>query len=139
MSDTTTTPTSDAPAASGCPVHVPAPVAAAMGGCPVDHSAMTGSDPATRAFNRSMLISGTRCLLTYVVFPWILPLLGLTASVGPALGIAIGLVALGCDVFTIRRFWVFDHKWKWPVTVICSGVIVMLLFLLVEDVAELLS
>lgn len=133
MSETTTTP--------ACPVHVPAPVAAAMGGCPVDHAALAagGTDTATRAFNRSMVISGTRCLLTYVVFPWILPLLGLTSGVGPAIGIPVGIVALGCDVFTIRRFWVFDHKWKWPVTVICSGVIAMLLFMLVRDVADLLA
>lgn len=96
-------------------------------------------DPATRAFNRSMVISGTRCMLTYVVFPWILPLLGITAGVGPAIGIPIGVFALGCDVFTIRRFWTYDHKWKWPVTVICSGVIALLLYMLVEDFVDLFS
>lgn len=131
MSETTTTP--------ACPVQVPAPVAAAMGGCPVDHSALAAEQGAQRAFNRSMVISGTRCLLTYVVFPWILPLLGITSGVGPAIGIPVGLVALTCDIFTVRRFWQVDHKWKWPVTVVCSGVIAMLLFLLVEDVVDLLS
>ena len=32
-------------------------------------------DPATRLFSRSILISAIRCTLTYVVFPWILPIL----------------------------------------------------------------
>ena len=128
MSETTTP--APTPTAS-CPF----PVRAAATECPVAH----GTDAATRTFNRSMVISGTRCLLTYVVFPWILPLLGVTSGVGPAIGVPVGLLALGCDVFTIRRFWQVDHKWKWPVTVICSGVIALLLVLLVEDVAELLG
>jgi hypothetical protein len=92
MSETTTPLPADTTTAT-CPFPVPA-----AGECPVPH----GADSATRTFNRSMVISGTRCLLTYVVFPWILPLLGVTSGVGPAIGVPIGVVALGCDVFTIR-------------------------------------
>ena len=99
---------------------------------------IAADDPATRAFSRSMLISATRCLLTYILFPWVLPLLGVTAGVGPALGLPIGAVAVVSNVFTIRRFWASDHRWKWPVTVICLGVLALLVVLIGQDIAELL-
>ena len=112
---------------STAPLREPAPTVATA---PVD-------DPATRAFSRSMLISATRCLLTYVVFPWVLPLLGVTAGVGPTLGLAIGAVAIASNVFTIRRFWASDHRWKWPITAICVAVIGLLAVLVVEDLLDL--
>lgn len=99
----------------------------------------TTDDPATRAFSRSMLISATRCTLTYVVFPWILPLVGITSGVGPAIGLPIGALAIGSNAFTIRRFWVADHRWKMPVTVICVAVMALLSVLFVEDLIDLVS
>src|SRR4029079_3565528 len=54
------------------------------------------------AFQRSMLISAIRCTLTYVVFPFVMPAVGFATGVGPVLGIVIGLIAMICDVFTIR-------------------------------------
>lgn len=95
------------------------------------------SDPAARSFSVSMVISGFRCTLAYVVFPWILPILGLTGAVGPVIGIVVSLVAIAFNVASIRRFWRADHRWKWPVTVLSTGIIVLLAVLLVRDVAAL--
>lgn len=106
---------------------------------PAPTAPTTTDDPATRAFSRSMLISATRCTLTYVVFPWILPLVGITSGVGPAIGLPIGGVAIASNAFTIRRFWVSDHRWKVPVTVICVAVMVLLSVLFVEDLIDLVS
>lgn len=100
---------------------------------------VTLEDPATRAFSRSMMISAVRCTLTYVVFPWILPLAGITAGMGPALALPIGGVAIASNAFTIRRFWVADHKWKTLATVICLTVITLLSVLFVEDLVDLFS
>jgi hypothetical protein len=96
-------------------------------------------DRETRTFSVSIMISAVRCMLTYVVLPFLLPLVGLSGTVGPALGLIIGPVAIGANVFTIRRFWATDHRLKRPVTVICSGVLVMLAVLLVRDIADLLG
>jgi hypothetical protein len=96
-------------------------------------------DPAARAFNTSILVSATRCLLTYVLFPWVLPLLGLAGDVGPAVGIVIGLVAIVCNVFSIRRFWRSRHPWRWVISVINCGVIGLLAVLLAVDIADLAS
>lgn len=95
-------------------------------------------DPATRAFSISMLISGVRCTLTYVIFPWILPALGLVGGVGPAVGLVIGVVAIASNVASIRRFHRSGHRWRWQITLINLGVMGLLLILLAEDLADLL-
>ena len=95
-------------------------------------------DAATRAFSISMLISGLRCTLTYVIFPWILPALGVVGGVGPVIGVVIGLVAIASNVASIRRFHRSNHKWRWHITLVNLGVIALLLILLAEDVADLL-
>ena len=79
---------------------------------------------AQRAFSTSVLVSATRCTLTYVVLPFLLPALGLAAGVGPAIGIPVGLVAIAFNVATIRRFWAADHRWRWAYTALAVSVIV---------------
>jgi hypothetical protein len=93
---------------------------------------------ATRAFSASMLISATRCLLTYVVFPWVLPVLGVAGGVGPGVGLVVGAVALASNAVSIRRFWAADHRWKWPITVLNVGVIALVSTFVADDVAALL-
>ena len=94
---------------------------------------------AQRAFSTSILVSATRCLLTYIVLPLRCPALGLAAGVGPAVGIPIGVVAIGCNVLTIRRFWAADHRWRWAYTAIALTVIALLLVLMVEDILDLVA
>ena len=94
-------------------------------------------DKSTRTFSISMVISGIRCVLAYVVFPWLLPVLGVTGGVGPGIGLAIGTVAIGFNVWSIFRFWRADHRLKWLVVPINVAVIVLLLILVSFDVADL--
>jgi hypothetical protein len=94
---------------------------------------------AQRAFSASILVSGTRCLLTYIVLPFVAPALGLAAGVGPAVGIPIGVVAIGFNILTIRRFWAADHRWRWAYTAIALTVIALLLVLMVEDILDLVA
>jgi hypothetical protein len=106
----------------------------------VDRTAGPASEEgaATRAFSASMLISATRCLLTYVVFPWILPAVGVAGGVGPGVGLVVGAVALASNAVSIRRFWAADHRWKWPITMLNIGVIALVSILVVDDVTALL-
>lgn len=98
------------------------------------------SDAAAYAtFQRSMLISATRCTLTYVIFPFVLPFVGIATGIGPLLGVVIGTIATTCDVFTIRRFFEVDHRWRWQVSAIAVCVIGLLTVLLVEDIAHLVT
>lgn len=86
-----------------------------------------------------MLISAIRCTLTYVVFPFVVPAVGFATGVGPLVGIVIGVVAIAYDVFTIRRFFAVDHRWRWQVSAVAFGVICLLSVLLVQDIAHLVG
>jgi hypothetical protein len=92
---------------------------------------------AQRAFSISMFVSGVRCALAYVVLPFVTPFLGLAPGVGPGLGIAIGTVAIGANVYSLRRFWRLRHPWRKPITVLHVGVIAFLLVLITLDVMRL--
>ena len=89
---------------------------------------------ANKAFQTSMLISATRCTLTYVIFPIVIPLLGILKGVEAPLGIAIGTFAIVCDTFTIRRFFAADHKYRWYFSAIALSIIGLLFVLLAEDI-----
>ena len=94
-------------------------------------------DEATKVFSTSILISATRCLLAYVVFPWLLPAAGVARGIGPGIGVVVGIVAIAFNVLSIRRFWRADHRWKLPITALNSGVIVLLSILLAGDLGDL--
>ena len=99
----------------------------------------TGADAANRAFSTSVLVSAIRCTLTYVVFPWLLPALGVAGGVGPGIGLAIGTVAIGFNVASIRRFQASQHKWRTRVIALNCAVIVLLSVLVVLDLRALLG
>jgi hypothetical protein len=96
------------------------------------------SRDAEQVFQRSLMISAARCTLTYVVFPFVLPAIGVVTSVGPILGLVIGLLALVCDVFSIRRFFIAEHRYRWHFTIVAGAVMSLLTVLVVEDVLALL-
>ena len=97
----------------------------------------SAEDAATRVFSISILISATRCVLTYVVFPWLLPLAGLRGGVGPVLGLVIAVVAIGFNIASIRRFHRAGHRYRWPITALNAGVIVALLYAVVQDIGNI--
>ena len=94
---------------------------------------------AARLFSLSIVISGTRCLLTYIVFPWVLPLLGIAGGVGPAVGVVVGVVAIFFNLLSIRRWRGSTHAVRVPLMTLNSIVIVFLLVLIAIDVSQLVS
>lgn len=86
-----------------------------------------------------MVISGIRCVLAYVVFPFVVPLVGLADGVGPALGLVIGVVAIVANVISFRRFYRSGHRWRVPMMTIHVGVTGLLLVLLATDLSQLLA
>jgi hypothetical protein len=102
-----------------------------------DGPATVGEASAHRIFNVSMGLSALRCLLSYVVFPIVTPLIGAATDVGPAIGIPIAVVALFFDVLGIRRFWLASHRWRWAMTVVYVAVMSLVASLLVGDIIKL--
>ena len=92
-----------------------------------------------RIFGASILLSATRCLLSYIVLPILLPLLGLAKGVGPIISIPVGVLALTFDFLGIRRFWLADHHQKWMFSALYAVVAAMVFTLLVVDIVDLVS
>jgi hypothetical protein len=98
-----------------------------------------GDEAVHRMFSFSIVLSGLRCLLSYVVFPVLTPALGLAAGVGPVVGIPIAVLALTFDVIGIRRFWVNDHHLRWPMTFVYAAVMILVSALLIGDIIHVAS
>ena len=100
-------------------------------------SATASRQAAERRFSQSMIVSGTRCLLAYVVFPYVIPLVGLADVVGPAVGVAIGAVAIVFNGASVRRFRRGNHRLRRPLIVANLAVMGLMFYLVAGDVAEL--
>jgi hypothetical protein len=105
---------------------------------PVDGQPGTAAG-ARKAFQTSMMVATVRCLLMYLVFPFVLPALGIARGVGPAVGLAVNAVAMVCIVLSMRRFFRADHPKRWWYAALGSTVFVLLVGLAVVDLADLLS
>ncbi|MEQ8840873.1 MAG: hypothetical protein RIB98_07825 [Acidimicrobiales bacterium] len=92
---------------------------------------------AERAFSKSIAVSAIRCTLTYVLIPFVFPVIGFGSGVGPWIGVPIGLAAIVANIVSIRRFHLADHKWKWPMTAINTSIIGLLVVLVVNDLTNL--
>jgi hypothetical protein len=88
---------------------------------------------AQRAFSTAMLISGIRCIVAYILLPFVAPFLNLAPGVGPWLGVGIGVVAIVANGFSIRRFARSMHRLRQPVIAINIAVIVFMLVLMGID------
>ena len=103
-------------------------------------SGATATEASARsALERSLLISTVRCLLTYIILPFVAPALGVATGVAPVLGLVVGIVAIVFNVASIRRFWRADHRYRWHYTALSGTVIALLLWLVVLDVVDLLG
>jgi hypothetical protein len=94
---------------------------------------------ARKAFQTSIAVATVRCLLMYIVFPFVLPAVGLASGVGPAVGIAISVIAVVAILMSIRRFWRADHSKRWHYTVLGTVVIGFMILLFLRDLTTILS
>jgi hypothetical protein len=64
---------------------------------------------APRVFGAALFVSATRCLVQYVLFPFVLPFVGVVGGVPVWLSLLFSGVALVSLVSSLRRFWHFKH------------------------------
>lgn len=101
-----------------------------------DEPQLSAAD-ARSSFQKSLVWTAARCLLMYIVFPFVLPVVGIAQGVGPVVGIVIGLLAMVSIVYSIRRFWRADHSKRWHYTVFGSVIIVFLIWATIADTIRL--
>jgi len=78
---------------------------------PADAKATT--ERAERAFGLSLAFSGIRCVLQYVVLPFVLPLLGIATSAASQINLVISLLAVVAIISSLRRFWKVRYHYRW--------------------------
>jgi hypothetical protein len=88
---------------------------------------------ARKAFQTSLVVATFRCLLMYIVFPFVLPAVGLAKGVGPVIGLVINLAAMVCIVMSMRRFFRADHPKRWWYFALGGTVMVFLVVLAITD------
>lgn len=94
---------------------------------------------AENAFSKSIVVSAIRCTITYVLVPYVFPIIGFGAGVGPWIGLPVGIIAIAANIVSIRRFHRSDHRFKWHITALSIAIIGLLVALVIVDGAELLS
>ena len=87
----------------------------------------------------SLALSAIRCILSYVLIPILLPVVGWLGPVATPLSLALTVLALGLAVRSLRRVWLADWSGRWGYTVFAGIVIAVLSVLVVLDVRMLLS
>lgn len=143
-------------AAGRCPIdHAAIAAEQARGGAPAERSLadqrmrrLLRIDPhapkvslmqANRAFERSVTISAVRCITTYLLLPFVLPLIGLSGAVGPFVSIALSVVSVIFITISARRFFGSDHPWRWVHAVIGAIILVVLAVASVFDVLNIVN
>lgn len=105
---------------------------------PVDGRAGTAAD-AQRAFQTSMMVAAVRCVLMYLVVPFVLPAVGIARGIGPAVGLVVNSAAMVCIVLSMRRFFRADHPKRWWYAALGGTIFALLVYLAVVDLVDLLS
>ncbi len=96
------------------------------------------SEKAQQAFSFALLFSGVRCILMYVVLPFILPLIGLAGNFSIGIDIVINLVAIGAIFYSLRRFWQTGYERRWQYLPVALVALFVLIAFIGLDIATLI-
>ena len=94
---------------------------------------------AENSMRTSIVLSGIRCTLTYIVIPFIVPFIGLAAAIDAPLGIVVGLAAMLSLVTTVRRFFMANHPKRWWYTWFAIVMFGFLIVLMGRDLVRLFA
>jgi hypothetical protein len=100
----------------------------------VDENAIFGARRSTTA---AIVVSGIRCIITYLLIPVLAPIIGLSQAASTPLVIALSVLAIVMGISGVRRFWIADHRLRWAYTAFIGVVIVLLVVGIGFDVAAL--
>lgn len=92
---------------------------------------------AERAFSLSLLFSGVRCILQYVVLPFILPLVGIAGEFSIYISLVINVAAIAAILYSLRTFWRIGYKYRLQYLPVALTALVLLTAFIVLDIATL--
>lgn len=92
---------------------------------------------AERAFNLSLAISGVRCIIQYMILPFVLPVIGVATSAAVPISLAINLIAVAAIFFSLRRFWQTNYKGKWQYLIIATFALIFIAAFTYADLTKI--
>lgn len=87
----------------------------------------------------SIIISGIRCIITYLLVPIVTPVIGFMGVVAAPVSIALSVLAIVLGYNSLRRFWLADHRLRWRYTAFIAVVWVLLIVGIAIDVSHLVG
>jgi len=87
----------------------------------------------------SIIISGIRCIITYLLVPIVTPIVGFMGVLAAPVSIVLSVLAIVLGYNSMRRFWLADHRLRWRYTAFIAVVWVLLLVGIGMDVANLVT
>ncbi len=94
---------------------------------------------AERVFGLSIVFSGIRCIIMYVIFPFVLPVLGIVGSFATQVDLVINVLAISGVIYSTRKFWRINYKHKVAYTFIAVVAVLLMMAFMLYDVALLQS
>lgn len=94
---------------------------------------------AHRYLRVSMVITGIRCLITYLLIPIAVPIIGLSGAVSAPIGLVLSAVAIVSGVTSLRKFWQSDHKFRWMYTTFIAFVFVVIAITVNADISTIVG
>ena len=93
--------------------------------------------PIERAMNFAVLLAAFRCTVQYVLLPFVLPWIGVAATVPPWVTLGLGVLALVSLARAVRQLWRLRHARRWSYLLLGSAVIAALLLFIALDLRAL--
>lgn len=92
------------------------------------------AERAQNAFKFSLIFSGVRCTLQYVILPFVLPVFGIAGEVAVPFLLIINVMAIVSILYSIRRFWQINYRYKWHYLAFSVVMLVILASFIASDI-----
>lgn len=97
------------------------------------------AETAKNAFGLSLAFSAIRCILQYVLLPFVLPVLGIAAGAATPIYLLISVLAVVAIISSLRRFWKIGYRYRWQYLAIALVTLGMLAVFIQTDLATVLG
>lgn len=99
-----------------------------------DESVEQIAERAQNAVKFSLIFSGVRCTLQYVILPFVLPIFGIAGAVAVPFLLVINVLAIVSILYSVRRFWQINYRYKWHYLAFSIVMLVILASFIASDI-----
>ncbi|MFN8421726.1 MAG: hypothetical protein U0528_21140 [Anaerolineae bacterium] len=90
---------------------------------------------AERAFGYSLLLSAVRCIIKYVLLPFVLPLIGIAGGLATGITLLINVIAILSLVASVRTLWRINYSRKWSYLAVAVAAMIFISFFILFDLS----